>query len=882
MGRLAGRFRAWWRVLVRSRALERDMRDEMRFHVDMEADRLARERGLPTAEARRQALVRFGGVEAAKEAGRDARGRQWLDAVSIDARLAVRMLWKYRGLTLVGGFAMAAAVTVGATAFEILGQILTPTLSFDPGGRIVSVKLHTGDSRRGPLPLVTGDVAVRSFDAVGAYRTVHLNLASATGPTETIALAEMTASGFTLTGVSPALGRYLQPDDASPAAPPVVVVGHRAWQTRFGSDPGLVGRVLVLSGVAHEVVGVMPEGFGFPLDHQFWLPLRPSSVAAAGPDGPEVHLFARLAPQATEKGAAAELTTLVAASRHPGTPEGPAPTVSTYTLAHMDLAEPVVAQFLRGVQVSTSLLVFVVAINLAVVLYARTVRRVGEIAVRSALGASRRRILVQLFIEALALTSSGAIVGLAAAAFALRQLQEFVHSIAGVPFWIRLELSTSTMAEVVVLAVLSALIMGVLPGVRATGRNVHAHLHEVRGGQGPHLGRIWAALVVGQIAAAVAILPAAVYMAWEVTWMRVGDLGFATERFSIVHVRVPNDAGAVEVDRIRDRHQQVMDRLAAEPGVETATFSYSVPGMGPGAVIEFNRDVRTTPAAIRIVSRFPIATDLLEVYGAQLLAGRVLQPADAGSDAVVVNETFVAWLTDRADAVGSRFRYTSITGEPVHDVRWHQIVGVVRDFPRVPSRLALDTPAATYHAATLGSVNPIVITLRYVDGAPRVLMGRAREIAAEVDPALQVARAMPIADFYLQFFRLWTYVSWAINLVTASALLLSAAGLYAMMAFIVAQRQREIGLRMALGASPRRLLLSIFRRAVRQLAGGVTLGSLLSWAVLSMAGFASTEAVGLVVTVAAITASVGILAAVGPARRSLRIPVAEALRAERA
>jgi predicted permease len=867
-------------VLVHSRALERDMRDEMRFHVDMEADRLERAQGLPPAEARRQALVRFGGVEAAKEAGRDARGRQWLDAAALDARLAVRMLWKYPGLTLVGGFAMAVAVAVGAVAFEILGQVLTPTLPFDPDGRIVSVSLYTRSPETDPLALVRGDIALRSFDAIGAYRTVSHNLAAPGALAETITLAEMTASGFTLAGVPPALGRYVEPHDASPTAPPVVVVGHRAWVTRFGSDPALVGRAIVLSGVPHEVIGVMPEGFEFPIDHQFWLPFRPSSVTASDPNGPEINLFARLAPRTTAFEATVELEALIAAARPPGASAGPSPEVSPYTLHSFDLSDPGIAQLVRGVQFSTWILIFAVAVNLAIVLYARTVRRVGEIAVRSALGASRRRIVVQLFVEALALTASGAIVGLTAAAFSLRQLHAFAHSFAGVPFWLDFQLSIATMVGVGVLAVLSALIMGVVPGLRATGRQLHAELHELRGA-GPRLGRIWSTLVVGQIAAAVAILPAAVYMAWEVSRMHATDLGFAVDRFSFVRVHLPSEGGAAANDRIRDRHLRLMNRLAAEPGVDAVTFSASVPGIGPGAVIEFAPDVRATPS-LWVVSRFRVAPDLLDVYDAQLLAGRLLGPADVSTDAVVVNETFVAWLADRADAVGTRFRYLSMAGQPVVNARWHQIVGVVGDFPRVPSRLALDTPAATYHAVAIGSINPMAVTLRYTEGAPPVLAARARAIAANVDQALQIPRAMPLPELYSQFFQLWAYVSWALTGVTASALLLSAAGLYAMMSFIVAQREREIGLRMALGASPRRLLFTIFRRAVRQLAAGIAIGSLLSWSVLAIAGFEPGEAVGLVAAVAVVTAGIGAIAAVGPARRSLRIPAAEALRAERA
>jgi putative ABC transport system permease protein len=218
----------------------------------------------------------------------------------------------------------------------------------------------------------------------------------------------------------------------------------------------------------------------------------------------------------------------------------------------------------------------------------------------------------------------------------------------------------------------------------------------------------------------------------------------------------------------------------------------------------------------------------------------------------------------------------------VVDGPWHQIVAVVRDFPHFPARLAIDTPAAVYHPATLGDMTRIFVALRFANEPPRDLAERARQIAAEIDPALQVERVLPLFDFYWQFLRVWGYLAWALGLVTVSALLLSAAGLYAMMAFIIAQRQREIGVRIALGATPRRLLLTIFDRAVRQLALGIAFGAILSWSVLSLAGFEPSLAAGLICAVAAITALVGVLAAVGPARRILRVPAAEALRAERA
>jgi hypothetical protein len=795
-------------------------------------------------------------------------------------RVGIRMLWKSRGLTLVGGFAMAAAVTVGAAAFEILGQLLTPTLPFDPDGRIVAVQLRTGDSRTGPLALLTGEVAVESFDAVGAYRTVHLNVASEAGPAETIALAEMTTSGFTLAQVPPALGRHLQPHDASPAAPPVVVVGHRAWQTRFDPIRDSVGRVLVLSGVSHEVVCVRPESFGFPLDHQFWLPFRPSSVVAAGADGPEVHLFARLAPQATPERAAGELKTLVAGSREPGAPEGPTPTVSPYTLDHVDLSSPGVSGLLRGVQISTSLLVFVVAINLAIVLYARTVRRVGEIAVRMALGASRRRILVQLFVEALALTSGGAAVGLAVAA-----------------------LSLSSTAGVRPLAHRGAVLDPVRPvdddsgRSRAAGRAFGADHGRVAGTEGNRAQRAQAPPRSPR-RSGTASGPDLVHARGRAD--RGG--GRHSPGGGVRGAGGDSDAGR----RPRLSERAVQRRTHASAKRQRAGRDRSRPRALSARNGEARRRARRRGDHVLLLGprawpwrryrvrqgrprhagcgsrREPVPDRDRPARGVwrELLAGRGFQPADAGTDAVVVNETFVAWLSDRATVLGARFRYTSWAGEPVVNGRWHQIVGVVRDFPNVPSRLAFDTPAAVYHPATLSAVNPIVISLRFVGEAPRDLAGRARQTAAEVDPTLQVARVLPLKDFYWRFLRLWMYVSWAINLVTASALVLSAAGLYAMMAFIVAQRQREIGLRTALGATPRRLLLSIFTRAARQLAIGIALGSLLSWMVLKAAGFDTRWAVGLVLAVAAITATAGVLAAVGPARRSLRIPVAEVLKAE--
>ena len=512
MSRMRARMRSAWRVLARSHHLERDMQDEMRFHVEMEAERLGREHKLEPHEAHRQAYVRFGGVEKYKEAGRDARGRQWLDAISLDTRLGLRMLVKHRGLTFVGGFAMAVAIAIGATFFELIGEMLNPALPFENGARVVALEYGTSSPRSRELPVLHEFLAWRgelvSIEHLGAVRTAQHNLVSVNVPPEPVKVAEITASGFAVTRTSALLGRYLLPSDERAGAPPVLVISRQTWQTRFGADPQIVGRNVNLGGVPHTIVGVMPDGFHFPYDHQFWVPLRIDALHYERMPGPPLYLFGRLAPGVTIQQAQAELTTIARRTPPPSleTDEPLAALVRPYTRAHVDVSHPTLVWLLRIAQLLVGALSFVVAVNLAILVYARTVTRLGEIAVRTALGASRRRILAQLFIEAFALAILGAGSGLVLAHVALNRIQWLARN-GGVPFWIRFELSPPTVIYALALAAFAAVIMGVLPGLKATGKRLAVNLHELNGRAGTQLGPLWTTLVVAQLAVAVAVLP---------------------------------------------------------------------------------------------------------------------------------------------------------------------------------------------------------------------------------------------------------------------------------------------------------------------------------------------------------------------------------------
>lgn len=272
----------------------------------------------------------------------------------------------------------------------------------------------------------------------------------------------MTASGFTLARVPPRLGRWLLEADERPGAPPVIVIGHDAWHARFGGDPEIVGKEIRLGTTVHTIVGVMPEGFGFPLNHQYWTPLKVEAAAYDPREGPELYVFGRLAPGVTMEQAQAELTAVGrrAAAAYPETHARIRPMVMPYTHSLTDIQGASLAEF-GAMQFTMTLLLLIVAVNVAVLFYARTATRRGEIAVRSALGASRGRVVAQLFIEALVLSLGSAALGLLIAQVGIDLGYGIMETeMGGTPFWADHRLQPTTVAFTVGLAVLTAVLVG--------------------------------------------------------------------------------------------------------------------------------------------------------------------------------------------------------------------------------------------------------------------------------------------------------------------------------------------------------------------------------------------------------------------------------------
>ncbi len=809
----------------------------------------------------------------------------------LDFKLGFRMLIKYPGLTLVGGLGMTVAIAIGAGFFDAAAVVDRP-LPLEEGDRIVAIEnwdTEVNNQERQILhDFVTWRDELESVEELGAWTQIGRNLITPDGQAEPVAIAEMTASGFQLARVPPLLGRTLLEEDEREGAPPVIVIGYDVWRTRFTSDPDIVGRDVRLGNAVHTVVGVMPEGFAFPMFHGLWTPLQADASDYERRQGPGIFVFGRLAPGATLDGAQAELSTigLRAAAAFPETHERLDPRIVPYTL---QLFDDMMGWEIPFVHFLITTLLVVVCVNIAILVYARTATRRGEIAVRSALGASRRRIVGQLFVEALVLSAAAAAVGLVVARLALRQVDVLIEQLLFMPFWIDFGLSSGTVVYVLAITVLAALIVGVLPAVKATGHSVHAGLQRIGvGSSGMQLGRTWTVLIVAQVVR-----------------YGVAEPGFAAEEFLTASLVMDAETPPTEeaeayrrefASRYADLQVELARRLEAEPGVSDVTLAMHVPGEEWTVWIEVDgvptpteaRSYRVWLGSAGHQVRFNrVNVGFFDAFDVPILTGRRFDSGDleTTATAVIVNRTFVEQVLGDADALGRRIRYVGAGGEAargraVELGRWYEIVGVVSDFP-----IAMDpgvTDAKLYHPMVPGQVYPVSLALRVRGAAPATFAGRLREITAALDPTVRLDRILPLDEVLRQLQVVMRAVALAIVVVTLSVLLLSAGGIYALMSFTVTQRWREIGIRTALGAHPHRILGSIFSRALWQLAIGVVAG------VLTLAlfdGLTGGQIMGgkravLLPAVAAIIMAVGLLAAVGPARRGLRIQPSEALRAD--
>jgi predicted permease len=888
--------RAWG--AVSGRRTDHDLHRELAGHLALAEDDLRR-KGHAPGEAARLARAAAGGRVQAIEALREQRGLPWLGSSWLDVKLGLRLLVRSWGLTLVGGLAMTLAIAIAAVVFAAFDMVLWSPLPLDEGDRVVAIQVWDREAGRRRdttwQDLERWRTSLQSVGEVGAFQTIRRNIIMPDGSVELAAVAEISPAGLRVARVPPLIGRPIADADAAPGAAPVVVIGHDVWQRRFGGAGDVIGRELRVGEHVHTVVGVMPAGFQFPLNFHYWVPLRLEADGVLRNTGPEGAVFGRLVPGATLARAHVEVSALgilPLARRSAEHETGPArrsaeregARVVPYTFAFT-------GDFERGEMgllwsLSSLLLVLLLVppgANIAILNYARTVTRQQEFAARHALGGSRARIVWQLFLESLVLTAAAA----GAALLVLRVVSvvaagRLQNIPGGPPFWMTFGLSYRTILFVAGLALAGAAVSGLVPALQATGRLARLGAGALAGRTSVRLGATWTTLVVAQVAFSVGVLPLAAELAWGTLRTGVVGPGFAAEEFATARI-------ALEGSPVRfgNHQRELTRRLQADPGILGVAAALRPPGEEPWVFVDIEgRDAPTEvlngrlPGFLARLNQVdPAFFDLYEMPG---LAGRRFTEGEgaAEADAVVVNRNFAETIAPGGSALGRRFRYVRTGGSewphgPDAD-RWYEVVGVVGNLP-----VTTDARVA-YHAAAPGLIHPAHLQLR-LRGGPAGLAERLRLAAASVDPTLHVDEVRTLAEIYREHRFGDNLGAIIIVAVTGSLLLLSAAGLYALMAFTVAQRRREIGIRSALGARPGQLVASVFRRAFWQIGAGSAAGMLGAYLVgryVPIEQIGGLSIPGILPGAAAFMLLVGVLASLGPARRGLRIDPTEALRSE--
>ncbi len=723
-------------------------------------------------------------------------------------------------------------------------------------------------------------------------------------------MAEISASAFQVAGVSPLLGRPLLAADEGAGAAPVIVLGFELWQSRFGGDSGIVGRAVRLSGGQSTVVGVMPEGFAFPVNHGAWTPLSLNVTGAERRQGPGIQLFGRLAPGVSLEEAQAELTALGqrAAADFPDTHEHLRPEVLPYAKSIFNLSG-IESMAVMSLNLPVIMLLLLVCANVALLMFARAATRETEIVVRSALGASRGRIVMQLFAEALVLGGVAAIVGLAAAGFGLRWLMSLIEMEAleggRLPFWFHDSVSPTTVLYVGVLTVLVAVVAGVFPALRVT-RGIGTRLRAAgAGGGGMKFSGVWTAVIISQVAVTVAFPAIAFVARQEATAIESLEIGIPEEEFLSVRLEMdrqplpgaPADSSeAVFQERFGESYREVQHRLTSNPAVTGVTFADRLPRMyHPHRIIEVDEGGAAPrnpawPNGYR-VSSVNVGVNFFDVLQAPILAGRNFHSADLaeGANGVIVNESFVTLVMGGRNPIGRRLRYVHFEewDEPRPEgeapAPWYEIVGVVQDLAMHPGGVMEQDPkiAGFYHAAAPGTVYPAQLAI-HVRGDVSAFVPQLRGVVTAADPTLRLYDPMrldTVIEAELEFLDFWFRLLVGVSVV---ALTLSLAGIYAVMSFTVARRTREIGIRVALGAKPRRVIAAIFRRPLVQVSLGVLAGmGLIVVLMLGTSGgtISAVQAVA-VVSYSVLMFGVCLLACIVPTRRALRVEPTEALRAE--
>jgi putative ABC transport system permease protein len=863
---------------------DEDLIEELRFHREM-LEQGHRSRGLSAAAARRAARVELGGDAQTAERWRDQRTLPAMDMLAQDVRYGLRMLRRAPGFTATAVVTLALGIGANTAIFTVVDAVLLRPLPYADPDRLVTVGDRTPEGLSSNVGFTTvADWRARSqtFESFTLMRS-WLPTLVAEGEAERIPAVRVSANYLDTMGVRPALGRGFTADDDRPDHWRVVLLSDGLWRRRFNADPSVVGRTIVMNDREYRIVGVMPAGFE-PLDAaryyvpaQIWAPIGYDvSMRDACRSCQHLRAFGRLKRGVTVAQATAEMNTIREQMRRAHPTEYDAGTIAVVPLR--DALTGNVRTALLVLLAAVGLVLLIACANVASLLLARSLTRQRELALRAVLGAGRARIVRQLLTESLMLSGLGALGGIMLASFAVQAITALAP--VSLPRMDHIQIDGRVLAFTAAVAVLTSVIFGLVPAWRSACSRLHGTLAvDSRSSIGGR-SRARAALVIADLVFALVLLAGAGLMLRTVVALTHANPGFEADRlftfqFSLVGKAYAEDPAVVA---FQDRF---LEKARALPGVEAVALAGQIPFGGNTDCWGFhaNGHMRANTAADPCIERYGATPEFLRVMGIPLRAGRFFTSADLTNSqpVVVISESTARAVWEHADPIGAEVRIGEADRGP-----WRRVIGIVGDTRH--EDVAAPPKAAMYTPQSQITDSFLVAVLKSSTSHPLSLFGPVRSVLRELDPAVPV---YDVATMDIRLSRASAQRLFVMRLLAGFAcvaVLLAGVGLYGVVSHAVAQRTREVGVRVALGAQRGDILRLVLGHGFMLVAVGVAGGlvaATISTRYLRTLVFGVSPVDPLTLAGAAGLLTIAALAAhMVPLRRALRIDPATALRHE--
>jgi putative ABC transport system permease protein len=879
-------------ALAQRRRLDDELDVEIRDHLAMAAAEYEHQ-GLSPAEARRAALRSFGGVDQTKERHRDDRGFRWLDDLVRDLTFGCRTLRRSPGFATVAVLTLGIAIGANTAVFSVVEGVLLEPLPYHAPDRLVALYDRYVPESGFDIPQIPMSLPelldyrdqTRTVAQVGYYRVSFATIDSPNANPIRVDTSFISANLLPVLGVQPLLGRWFSPDEALPDGPRAALLSHALWSEWFGQDPAVVGRTVTVDGVATEIIGVMPEGFGFPNELvRLYLGIRANEASPGARDNHGIRAIGRLADGQTLVSASAELRTMM--NRWAQTDEHHRGHVIFAVDPHEDVIGNVRAT-LWTVLAVVGLVLLIAAANVANLLLARGETRGHEVSIRVALGAGRGRVVRQLLTESVLIAGIGGLFGVGLAWLGLRGMAAI--SPTALPRMDAIGLDRSVLAFTALCSLGTAVLFGLVPALQAGRRAALSKQMDARTVDHASRERLRRGLIVAEVAVSVVVVVSAGLVVRSFQTLTQVDSGMTVDgvvtfnlSLSPTSYRTP-DARLAFFDRL-------LERLDALPGVEHASFLHMLPIPNGGRYLDLyieGQPAQPPGEMPRNAPHYVVSTDYVGAAGLPVLLGRDFNAADDANSELVglISETAVRQFWPNEDPIGQRIGYDGTPDEPARPSV--TIVGVVGDikvaglqYDTFPQIYVLQSQTERLWGSTDVTGTVLVRTTAPLD----VVMPYARDVVAALDPALPITSIRTLADIIAASVARPRLVANLLGIFGIIALLLAAVGVYGVVSYSVARKTREIGIRVALGADHAHVVWRMTRDGTVPALLGVTLG-------LGMTLVATRAVEGLLFKVSrtdplTLTAVPGILLTVAlaaswiPSRRAVSIAPTDALRAE--